>query len=57
VIKFSQQFISRIEAVRKKHYILKGANVNFILYWKKEGADTEYKIILPELYFERYEMS
>lgn len=57
VIKFSQQFISRIEAVKRKHYFLKGANVNFILYWKKEGSDTEYKIILPELYFERYETS
>ncbi|WP_125722527.1 RecQ family ATP-dependent DNA helicase [Flavobacterium ustbae] len=52
VLKFSKQFISKIEEMKSKHYELKSANVNFILYWFKEETSQEIKIILPELYFE-----
>ena len=34
-------------------YELKSSSVNFIIYWKKEDAEQEVKIILPELYFEK----
>lgn len=52
VLKFSKLFIEKIEIMKSRHYELKSAKVNFILYWLKEGASQEIKIILPELYFE-----
>lgn len=52
VLKFSKLFIKKIEEMRLKSYELKSVKVNFILYWLKEGASQEIKIILPELYFE-----
>ncbi|MBS7787087.1 RecQ family ATP-dependent DNA helicase [Flavobacterium sp. CYK-55] len=53
VLKFSRQFISQIESKKKKNYELKSAKVNFIVYWTKEDAEQEIKIILPELHFEK----
>lgn len=52
VLKFSKLLIKKIEEMKSKHYELKSVNVNFILYWLKEGASQDIKIILPELYFE-----
>jgi ATP-dependent DNA helicase RecQ len=53
VLKFSQQFVKQIDSMKKMHYELKAAKVNFVLYWLREGAESEVKIILPELYFEK----
>lgn len=53
VLKFSKQGLNRIETQKKKGYFLKKIKVNFILYWLKEGAEQEVKIILPELIFEK----
>jgi ATP-dependent DNA helicase RecQ len=53
VLKFSLQFVNQMEAMRQRNYELKTAKVNFIVYWLKEGAEQEVKIILPELYFEK----
>jgi ATP-dependent DNA helicase RecQ len=53
VVKFSQQFVRQIETMKEKKYELKSAKVNFIVYWLKEGAEQEVKIILPEIHFER----
>lgn len=53
VLKFSQHFSGKIEDLKKKNYELKSVKVNFILYWLKEGAENEVKIILPELFFEK----
>jgi ATP-dependent DNA helicase RecQ len=53
VLKFSRQFINVIETQKQKGYHLKKAKVNFIVYWKKEDAEYESKIILPELVFEK----
>lgn len=52
VLKFSKRLIEKIEEMKSKHYELKSVNVNFILYWAKEGTSQHIKIILPELYFE-----
>jgi ATP-dependent DNA helicase RecQ len=57
VLKFSRQFLTTIETQKQKGYHLKQAKVNFIVYWKKEDAKQESKIILPELYFERMRSS
>lgn len=53
VLKFSMHFVRQIESMKERNYKLKGAKVNFILYWQKEGTEQEVKIIIPELYFER----
>src|SRR5690606_18690409 len=53
VLKFSKQFVGKMENMKVRNYELKSAKVNFIVYWKKEDAELEVKIILPELYFER----
>ncbi len=53
VLKFSKQFLNMIELQKQKGYYLKQVKVNFIVYWKKEDTEHEFKIILPELYFER----
>ena len=45
--------VNIIETQKQKGYHLKQAKVNFIVYWKKEDAENESKIILPELYFQR----
>lgn len=39
--------------MRERKYELKSAKVNFIVYWLREGAEHEIKIILPEFHFER----
>ncbi|WP_157844473.1 MULTISPECIES: hypothetical protein [unclassified Chryseobacterium] len=46
-------FATQIENMRMKNYHLKSVKVNFIVYWRKENAEQEIKIILSELYFER----
>lgn len=53
VLKFSKPFLSEIELMKRKGFELKSAKVNFIMYWLKEAAEREVKIILPELYFEK----
>jgi len=53
VLKFSRQFLNTIETQKQEGYHLKQAKVNFIVYWKKEDAAQESKVILPELIFER----
>ena len=53
ILKFSIQFVNQIESLRQRNFVLKGAKVNFIVYWQKEGTEKEVKIILPELYFEK----
>ncbi|MCW4468319.1 RecQ family ATP-dependent DNA helicase [Flavobacterium sp. MFBS3-15] len=53
VMKFSKDFIAKIDEMKSRDYELKHVKVNFIVYWLKEGAPQEIKIILPELYFER----
>lgn len=53
VLKFSRKLLEIIETQKRKGYELKSAKVNFIVYWLKEGAEEEVKIILPELYFKK----
>ncbi|MDR1759687.1 MAG: RecQ family ATP-dependent DNA helicase [Fibrobacter sp.] len=53
VLKFSKNFVGKIDNLKQKDYELKSAKVNFIIYWQGEENEQEIKIILPELYFER----
>lgn len=53
VLKFSRNMINRFEAWRKKNYVPKSATVRWIVFWKKEDPDQEFKIVLPEILLER----
>ncbi|MFC3199498.1 hypothetical protein ACFOET_17885 [Parapedobacter deserti] len=53
VLKFSKKFLDQIAEKRKTGYELKAAKANFMLHWKKEGAEQEVKVVLPEVLFER----
>ena len=51
VTKYSKSI--NLQVLKINNYRLKSAKVNFIVYWLKEGAEQEVKIVLPELYFEK----
>jgi ATP-dependent DNA helicase RecQ len=51
VLKFAKKFLETIEGRKRNGYELKSVKVNFIVYWLKEGAEQEVKIILPEINF------
>jgi ATP-dependent DNA helicase RecQ len=51
VLKFSKRFQEFKETQARRGYKLESAKVNFIVYWLKEGAEKEVRIILPEVYF------
>jgi len=53
VLKFSRKFQETIVQLAEQRYHLKTITVNFIIYWKDPEKENEYKIILPELDFER----
>src|SRR5690606_3743369 len=49
VLKFSKNLIETLQMQEKNGYILKGAKVNFVIYWMNEETGKEVKIILPDL--------
>lgn len=53
VLNFSKQFMKQIDYMKQRKYQPTKAKIKFIVYWQKENSDTEIKIILPEIYFER----
>ncbi|MBN1185875.1 MAG: RecQ family ATP-dependent DNA helicase [Bacteroidales bacterium] len=53
VLKFSKKFQDMITQLNEQGYQLKYAIINFIIFWKDSEKDKEFKIILPELDFER----
>lgn len=53
VLKFSKKITEEIQDKKEKGFELKIVEINFIVYWQKEGLDKEIKIILPKLYFEK----
>lgn len=52
VLKFSKNFQQYIAARLASGYTLREARVHFIVYWKNQGTDREYRVVLPELGFE-----
>ncbi len=38
-------------------YVLKSAEVNYVVYWQKEDSNYEVKIILPVLKLEKKEIT
>jgi ATP-dependent DNA helicase RecQ len=53
VLKFSRKFQEIIPKLTGQGYHLKNAKINFIVYWKDSEKEQEFRIILPELDFER----
>ncbi len=53
VLKFSKKFNDTISWLEDQGYHLKNARINFILFWKDPEKESEVKIILPELDFEK----
>lgn len=53
VLKFSGKFIETLKTQEGNGYKLTEAKANFILFWKKPDEEQEFRIILPELLFER----
>lgn len=53
VLKFSMRCKAEIESMKQRNYKLEKAKVNYIIYWLKDEAEQEIKIILPELYFKK----
>ncbi len=55
IFRFSKAFLQKIEEMRQKNYIPRYAKVRFVIYWQKENSEQEILIVLPEVYFERWE--
>ena len=53
LMRFSKHFMIKIESMRQKGYEPKKGKINFIFYWRKDGAEEEIRIVLPEVYFEK----
>jgi ATP-dependent DNA helicase RecQ len=57
VLKVSKFLKEQIEPMMRRNYRPHSAKVRFIVYWRKEDADDEIIIVLPEIYFEKTEAS
>jgi ATP-dependent DNA helicase RecQ len=53
LFKFSKRFISKIEEQQQKGYLVDEVKINFMVYWKKENAEQETLIILPDIYLKK----
>lgn len=49
VVKFSKRFKEKIAGYENSGYQLVAAKVNYVVYWQKEGAETDVRVLLPEL--------
>jgi ATP-dependent DNA helicase RecQ len=55
VLKFSRRFHETITELEGQGYHLTNVKVNFIVFWKDPEKETEFRIILPEVGFEKKE--
>ncbi|MEZ4829192.1 MAG: RecQ family ATP-dependent DNA helicase [Bacteroidia bacterium] len=53
VLNFSQHFKDQINQLTGSGFLPVEAKVNYIVYWKKKGIDTETMVVLPEIAFQR----
>ena len=52
ILRFSKAFLLKLMEYENE-YKVSEVKINFIVFWKKEGADQEIKIILPEVYLRK----
>lgn len=53
LLKFSKNFLDKLQEIRNNGFELKTAKVNYIVHWKAQDKDQEVRIVLPELNFEK----
>ena len=53
VFKPSKRLLEQLEQVQRSGYEPLFARVNFIVYWRREAAEREIRVVLPELHFQR----
>ena len=54
VLKFAKGFISdKLDKLKAKGFVLSGASVNFIVWWKGKEMEKEIRVVLPKLDFVR----
>lgn len=53
VLKFSRQFMQKLDIQKEKGFEPTSVKINFILFWKKEETGKEIQIVLPEIRFEK----
>ena len=53
VVRFSKNFKERYDALVAKGYVLRGAQVNFLVWWKGADKRQELLVMLPRLLFVR----
>ena len=51
VLKFSKAFGEAVAEKQRKGYRLSRAVVGFVVYWRKEGEEREWRVVVPEVYF------
>jgi len=51
ILKFSKSFLQKLEQYKIKGLIPAKAAINYIVYWKPEDLDAEYKVVLPLIDF------
>ena len=49
LLKFSKRFKEKLSEYEGKGYVLTKAVVNFVIFWRKEEEDIEFRVIIPEL--------
>jgi ATP-dependent DNA helicase RecQ len=53
VLRFSASFVRQIEYMNQRGYVPTAATVSYIVFWQKEDAEREIRIVLPEVTFSR----
>lgn len=56
VLRYSRQMLNKIGELARLGYKIRNVKVRFIVFWHKEDAESEIKIILPELSLEKTDL-
>lgn len=54
ILKFSQHFLGQIQQMEAQGYKVKTIRVNFIFIWYKKEKQQEFKVVIPEVFFEKF---
>lgn len=53
LLKFSKRFKEKLSEYEGKGYVHSRAMVDFVIFWRKQEEDTEFRVIIPELTLEK----
>ena len=57
VLRFSKAFAGRMKELDSEGYEVTGVTINFIVYWRDDKTGKETKIVLPELWLRKKELT